>query len=586
MTSLRADPGMALPPSPRQVHVLDAPEDTLAIPGPATARPFLVEAGPVRIWGAERRGVERVQVDGLEVLADLATTAGGAANLVATPGGVRRELLGPHGSVQETVLAAAAPPSGVVQWRPLVEDGQPPVFGLSFRVLPLGSGGRYKVGEQALVVAHDDRTAHSVITIWPPPESWQVEADPHGGLRVDASVTADPAVTLAVGLTERPASVVHAMEQIALLHRRAQGTERDGVRTETGVAELDDALPWLAWRLGHGAAGPVAAALDLCWWGLGALAVGEPGAARRALTALEARGAHDEAALLAARISLVSGDPEAARQRVSFRPSGPLGAAAASSLADALRYAASDSEVEALRAAAQTSAQTAPPGRATGNSPGLKLPMAGGSAGPGRPALPDWLVAVLGATVQPWPEAEPSTALVEAARVVGPLSTHEPDAYGRWRRALADGMDGGPAGRGSWDLQEHCPAVAGALACGLLHGILAWEPDAPVGRLGLGPRLPAHLAAFRVTGLHMGDVRMTLGYEKDGRRHRFTLEPTSGRVPASVVFQPTVAPGGITEARLDGAPVSLDFQSTRDGGTTKVQIPLDGPRVLELSTQE
>jgi hypothetical protein len=384
---------------------------------------------------------------------------------------------------------------------------------------------------------------------------------------VEAEVTANPAVTLAAGLTERPASVARAMEQLALHQRRAQGEDAHGVRTETGLAELDEALPWLTWRIAHGTARPVVPTTDLLWWGLGALAVDAPEAALRALTALENRGADDEAALLAARMALVSGN----------------------------RYAAADAEIEALRAAAETSRR----GAASPTKQGLKLPMAGGASGPTRPALPSWLVAVLDRTLQapagaddtpihdhPDPAQGPSWTLREAIRLVGLLSVQAPDAYGRWRRLLADGMDGGAAGRGNWDPQELCPAVAGALACGLLHGMLAWDPDAPVGRLGLGPRLPGHLAAFHIAGLHMGDVRVTMAYRKEGHRHRFSLEPTSGRVPASVVFQPTVAAGSITEARLDGDPVRLDFERTRDGGTTRVQIPLDGPRVLELSTQE
>jgi hypothetical protein len=115
----------------------------------------------------------------------------------------------------------------------------------------------------------------------------------------------------------------------------------------------------------------------------------------------------------------------------------------------------------------------------------------------------------------------------------------------------------------------------------LVHGLLGARPDAAFGRLRLAPALPAPWTAFRVTGIRLGEARLELAYRADEERHTFVLRPTAGRVPATVIFEPTV-PGVASSIELDEAPVDLPVEQIGDRSQATLQIPLDRERSVSL----
>jgi len=407
-----------------------------------------------------------------------------------------------------------------------------------------------------------------------------------GGLSVtvDPEIPADGAVTLAVmAAPEGQRGRFSVLDHLGSHAIRAQSPPWDegGVRLTTGVAELDEGMGWLAARIDSNCSSGSALTVDLLWWGLGALACGLQAAAERAFTLLERddpAGMHT--ALLAARIASVTGNQRPA-QRVAGRLSAPgdsgagpahrLSAVVRGALADALRYAASDEDLDRLRRAPSSPAPST--GRVT-------LPMAGAPSLVTH--LPPWLVGIIEDAESP---SGSQGALGEAAAVIRGLSSDDHHAYGDWRGLIAAGLSGGPAGRGTWDSGTGPGAPrAGALACGMLHGLLGWDPDAPVGRLSLRPSFPGHLTAFTVHGLPVGDARVRMEYRRQGSEHTYTFEPTQGRVPPTLVVEPRVVAESVSAVHVDEQPAELNMTRTRDRASVSVHIALHGPRTLRLTT--
>jgi hypothetical protein len=164
-----------------------------------------------------------------------------------------------------------------------------------------------------------------------------------------------------------------------------------------------------------------------------------------------------------------------------------------------------------------------------------------------------------------------------------------PDAaWPAWRALLARGLEGGPAGRGTWDGPSLPPAAApeaGLLLCGLAYGLLGLDPDAPSGRLRLAPRLPSHLSAFLARHIRVGESEMELRYEREGTLHTLRLEPTRGRVPATVVLEPSLPAGALAAAWVDGVPADLDVSATGSRARFKVQLVVDAPRTVEVEAK-
>ena len=595
MRGPRVDAGLPLPAPPERTPRLTVAEGVLALPGPAGPGPFVAAAGVVQITGSERGGIGSICVGGRDLLTDLTTTAGAAANVVATPAGLRRELVGPTGTTQEIILAIGSPPAAAIQWQ-AADTRQ---LRIRFKMAAGTSGVRYRTGEQALVLRTESGPDDHVVLLDPPPSAWTVVEAAGGGIIVEAetTLTADHAVTLMVAAaSERGPAAGTLMRHLDTHARRAQSPpwEDGGIRLSTGVAELDEGLGWLSARIGS-AQGLGQESPDEClWWGLGALAAGQHEPAVRAYELLSQihPGAAAHAGLLAARIALTTGDRTQAREAAErvgadganaaermradatpagsrSRPLGGLATIACSALADALRYAAPEEQIEQLRDLALG---------ATGPNRGLALPMAGRE--PDAAAMPSWLGS---ATEHGRTALDPEGPTASSVALIGSLAHDHADAYGQWRNQLATGLAGGPAGRGTWDPARGGAASAGALVCGLMHGLLGWDPDAPVGRLTLAPSLPRHLTAFTIHDLPVGDARMSLEYLREGRQHSYVLTPTAGGVPPTLVFKPRVAATGVSSVLVDGLPAELNVAQTRDRAAISVQIPLDGRRTVRLT---
>jgi len=187
----------------------------------------------------------------------------------------------------------------------------------------------------------------------------------------------------------------------------------------------------------------------------------------------------------------------------------------------------------------------------------------------------------------PWPGVTPDPSGAEALGGWTQLRRGEIDeGYRTWRNALTAGLLGGPSGRGSWDPEGIGAPGAGHVLCGLAHGILGLAPDAPSGRIHIAPSFPAHLGAFTIRGIRLGDARIDLDYRREGGRHRFELSPTEGRVPATVIFEPSlpgVRPG---TTYVDGQPAELAPVNEGDRLRFGVQLPLDGRRTVEVEGKE
>jgi len=156
------------------------------------------------------------------------------------------------------------------------------------------------------------------------------------------------------------------------------------------------------------------------------------------------------------------------------------------------------------------------------------------------------------------------------------------EGYRTWRSALTTGLLGGPSGRGSWDPEGIGAPVAGQVLGGLAYGILGLAPDAPSGRIHIAPAFPAHISAFAARRIRLGDTRIDLEYIREGGRHRFELSPTEGRVPATVIFEPSLPGDRAGTTYIDGQPTDLVPVGEGDRLRFRVQLPLDRRRTVEV----
>lgn len=593
----RIDPSLAGPPPSRPPPLLGSTESPVARAAPASSGAFLLEGERMAVSGSEMAGRHAFWLGGGAVAEGLEVRGWVAANVVTAPATLRRELVGRQGSLAETTLVTPSLPLAAVQWRRPPGAGGDVALDVGLTVLPGHRSVRYAVSDGSARFVADGGDAPAVeIQIHPPPAEWSVVGTPDGGLQVRVEVAAgEGPVTLAVAAgTERAARAALAAVPHLVAHETRAAAEWDPAALETlstgsGVAEIDQAVAWATARVrGALARGADSDPSQAFWTGMGALAAGDAGGASRAVHAL-LRGADQGAvpwpgggaapaavagAFLAGRLTLLSGDPEPSLAALGRIPEtlgaieGPVEEAASAqawrlaleSLADALLHAASPEVVAGLRRRA--AAPPPPTGR-------VRLPM----AGPSAPALPAWA---------PWSLADPDAA------------------WASWRSALAAGMAGGPWGPGSWDEDRPAgggaarqrpqgaggpPAAgagAGVLLCRLAQGLLGLAPDAPSGRIRVAPAFPRHLTAFGAREIRVGDVRMTLAYRRDGELYRYDLVPTAGAVPAMVILAASVPSRAVDEARVDGAAAQLDVTARGGWSEVRVQLPLDGPRRVEV----
>lgn len=135
-------------------------------------------------------------------------------------------------------------------------------------------------------------------------------------------------------------------------------------------------------------------------------------------------------------------------------------------------------------------------------------------------------------------------------------------------------------GAGSPDLSAL--AETGRLVAWLLFGLLGARGDAFYGRLRLAPRIPRQWHRLTVGGIRVADARVHLSYHESEGQHTFRLEPTGGRVPLNLVFEPLLPVSVMARAWVDGEPAEVD-RYRRDGRIgARLQLPLDGVREVVL----
>ena len=604
-------PGPILVPAP--IPELGAAIPALAVSGTASADRFLIEGEAASAQGVLNGGIDRIRIHDRVVVRDLKVEGSLGINFVEMPGALRRERSGPLGTIMEHLVVTPTLPLVAVQWSssPVGNDGA-----LRLTITPGGPEVRYDVRDGVLRAIGRDPDRSVAIALYGGTGTWALADDGDGGVLASHEMGGDGPLTLLVteGSEATLRSAFAAAAHLPAHERRAASAETDGMRVLTGVPELDDSVAWASSRvrasLHRGSlTSPGRDALrsgreaspsshDAFWSGLGALAVGDTDSARRAVSLLEGLGEGDAsqpawpveamAALLAARLSLASGDASAARRQaqiifegnVSARDLSPeegdLWTLALELLADALRYAETDDRIEELRALAARLSPRGPGGR--------RLPMVSDQRrGPGG--------ALLSVLAGRWGHV-PGTGigrLDDALRTWSGFGEDADAAWSRLRKTLSDGLASGPSGPASWDESEDVLApgapITGALLAAFSHGVLGYMPDAPSGRLHLAPRLPSHVRSFTVEGLRLGPASITLRYERSGARHRFMLEPMSARVPPMLVLEPSIPGVHLAEAQIGGAPADLEAVVEGDRVRVRVQLPLDGPCTIDLRTE-
>ncbi len=612
--TVRIDPELPVPALGGPVPRLPTPGGDALLAGRAGACPYVVEGGASTLTGSERGGVEAIHVGGRLVARDLQADVGMAVNVLVTPASMQRERVGTRGSILETSMAAPTLPLVALQWR--APDGAPPLGGLDLSVvlLPGARNVRYRIAEEGVrAVAEEDDEAWVVdLRVWPAPSSWSAVETDGGGILVRAAVEDEGPVTLLLtgGLGDLAEQALSAGRHLGA-HARLAAEEAsfESVRTlasATGVADLDRGVLWATRRLQaatrRGRGKPPPPEVDagaLFWSGVGAAAIGDE--AEDALAVLATLEGDTDAGLgallpvealttlLAARATLTTGRARRLLDRVrSLDPEGLDSARRAGGdawaawrlalrrSADALRHTAPADLIRELRAEASRS----PEGEHR------RLPMVGqGSPSSATALLERLLFPSPRAARPPGPAPHADDTLDAWVRFVRGEPGH---AYAAWRSGLAEGLDPSEEtrGRGMWDADAHGPPRAapraGVLLATLAHGLLGLDPDAPSGRVGMAPRLPRQLRSFGVRGIRVGDVRLSLTYRRTGGRHRLELDLREGREPPLAVLGPMFPCGGLRRILVDGEPVDLETEETSDGVVVFVQLPVTGPRVLEV----
>ncbi|NNM33320.1 MAG: hypothetical protein HKO53_09650 [Gemmatimonadetes bacterium] len=568
------------------------------------------------VGGTERGGIDSVRVGERTVLSALRTDGGIGANIVVCPCSCRRELVGRAGTILESLLVASGLPLVTVQWRR--PPGAPRLWSLEVACTLLPDADRVAhmvgaAGVQALDEAHPEQVLDLVVN--PRPAQLDVSEGDEGGLSVGMRFASTVPVTLLISVGKlggRPTVATAATHLPAHERRCATASGREGpgtLLTDTGVKEIDDGTAWATLRLEGalrrleltppGAPSP-ASGSDLFWSGLGAMAIGDGAGCRRVLPLLLSDGrtrwpdggdAPERAlhALLAGGTALMTGEPGAALDVSEALVGGTLTTIRQSAthadwalwkmaltwLSDALLHAAPEALIEELKQEAQLG---------PGSAGSVALPMAGG-AKTRTPGPADLLHLLIGTDTDARSvgEVEAGPPALEAWALLRRGDAEE--GYTGWRRALSEGLAGGPSGRGSWDpageATRGAPQTGQLLAC-LGFGLLGLSPDAPSGRIRIAPSLPAHLSAFTARKIRLGHSLIDMEYRRERDRHRYELSPTEGRVPPTVIFAPSIAGDVPRQVFVDGQEVELDRIRVGARWRLHVQLPLDGVRTIEV----
>lgn len=157
-------------------------------------------------------------------------------------------------------------------------------------------------------------------------------------------------------------------------------------------------------------------------------------------------------------------------------------------------------------------------------------------------------------------------------------------ARGRGKGAR-DGAPHGAEHRGSGAWPDRASATAMVVAP-LVYGLLGAEPDAMRHSLRLRPQPPAAWDRLDIERLRVGDAEVALRYRRDGARHTFIAEQTSGPVPLRLVLEPALPARRIAAARVDGRDAQLDARPFGERLLVPVQIVLDHERSLEIHVED
>lgn len=620
-----------LPAVPEAVAPLDPAVHGLAHTGPA-AGAYLVEGRRAYAHGVQREPGTTVVVPGTGSVTVTAPSIGRAANVVLFPGLARRDLAGSAGMSIETLLVAPDLPLALLQWTGAGAASAPLTVELTLD-WPRGIRAERGIERAAAGVAVHGEERALALGAAPRPRRLEIDEARAGTVRVTITPSPGDVTTLllAGGTAEelRRAFAAGAHPRGHAV-RAAAGPLDDGLACATGIEAIDDGVAWARARLvglverarraPHGEA-PVHAR-RLLSTGLAAIAVGDRETSVRAGKGLRRSAAAEDvpsaaSALLAAQHAATFGDAsrasEIARAWIAAVSAGraeeldddeaALWPFAATALADGLLHAAPDALSEALRSSAR--ALSAELGRRasgarapapSGSRAGSKrtLPMAGAPTSlpiareptsprdAGRLEWSRWLEHLLAGNPS-LPEPPSARPAVETLRRATARFPTDPDAaWIEWRRAVEAGLARGPFGPATWDDDAGDPLTAEILL-GLVHGLLGIAPDAPSGRIRLAPRMPAHLTGFSVRGVTLGDASLRFGYSRSGSTRVFELEPEHGGVPPLIVLEPSVD-GRVSNVRIDGASADLDLRPYGGRTVVPVQIPLDAPRTVEITT--
>ena len=588
------DPTLALPVPVPPVLDLKGPSDTLAYAGAARPRPFLLLTRGCSARGVETRGVETVEMDGRFLLGGLGIAGASCGNVLLAPTEARRELVGRGGTLLETLLVT---PEGLIaQWMPAPEQSEA-------RVVLRLPGERWRTDGPLLGAAAADGAR--LLQILPEP-TWSVREERgelvvtalvsvREGVRMVASMGSDGVEAAARLRRLTAARAVQAESALVALRTRR-------LATNTGVADIDDALAWAIARadavgeaenaivheLAHGEPFPTDPDARRAWTVLGQLASGRT--ERPRLSPDTPLGLY-----ALARAAEWRGEPIGRETRAALDSEGDRalkGAAAAVQraallvVADVIEPWEGKPAAETLRARASRLAAAAPrPG-------GLRLPTIGASGGlaASAPSV-DPLAALTGAALDLPGHAplgaqgeDPPPGVLRALTAWACLNDGLLDrGFALFRQHLADGFTEG-VGLWSDGGRIHDPCAAALVPLVLLHGLIGARIDAHHGRLRLAPRLPTNWNRFSVGGIVIGDATVRMSYDLADGRHRFRFVQDSGAVPVMLVFEPLVAAGPNPEAWVDGARADLETSAAHGRLQAKVQLPLDREREVAIAT--
>lgn len=122
---------------------------------------------------------------------------------------------------------------------------------------------------------------------------------------------------------------------------------------------------------------------------------------------------------------------------------------------------------------------------------------------------------------------------------------------------------------------------AAAEVLGRIHGEAGVVPDAPRGRVRLGPR--ASEAGMHLTGLRVGDAVFSMrAVVASPGQAWIALEQTAGATPFTLIVEPWLRARRLIAASVDGVEAQLDSRVEAEGLRARVQLVADHERRILL----